>query len=488
MPSISRIEESATLPSPHLPFCIGTQRKPSMKKQGIMVATPRRKATIIELPKITKPMGDVLAQLTAALGVDRRIVASDEQIAEAWQRLPRLIRRIPRELRDEKVVRACIAVASGLFDAAINYIWNAAILELRQKVRRFGLHVVPQILDNSAFDEHSLIDLKDSELLDLCLRLNLITDQDFFFLDQCRSTRNSYSVAHPSGGDIDEDELLSFISRCQKHALSSTQNPRGVDTRQLLDALKASRFNKTQRDEWVDRIRATFDAQRELIIGMLHGIYCDPSAGGEPRGNALSLCQSFNAEFTPSTQSMLVDRHQDYNAKGDKKRFDASRQFFVKLGIVSLLGDAEVHRLVTSASQKLLGVHNDWNNFYNEPPFAERLQEITRDVAVPESAQTALVEAVVTCGVGNRYGVSHAALPSYYAIVKSFSPKEIGIMLSLTRRATIVSERIKSSTRCAKRFAVLVGLLEESNVPTSVRADYMRWEETSQVTIDFGIE
>ena len=86
-------------------------------------------------------------------------------------------------------MKVCIAIASGLFDSAINYVWNAAIVELRQKVRQFGLHVVPQILDDKSFDENSLLDLKDIELLDLCLKLNLITDENFFFLDQMSSDK-----------------------------------------------------------------------------------------------------------------------------------------------------------------------------------------------------------------------------------------------------------------------------------------------------------
>lgn len=89
--------------------------------------------------------------------------------------------------------------------------------------------------------------------------------------------------------------------------------------------------------------------------------------------------------------------------------------------------------MITSATRHLLRVHNDWNNFYNEPPFADRLEEITRDMAVPETARTAFVEAVVTCGVGNTYGVYNAAMPSYRAMVRSFSPREIGIMLRLPK-------------------------------------------------------
>ncbi|WP_352887465.1 hypothetical protein [Mesorhizobium sp. M0862] len=100
-------------------------------------------------------------------------------------------------MRDDRIVKMCVAVASGLFDAAINYVWNAAVVELRDKVRRFGINVVPQILDDKSFDEDTLLDLKEAELLDLCRKLNLIGDDDFFFLDQCRATRNSFSILAP---------------------------------------------------------------------------------------------------------------------------------------------------------------------------------------------------------------------------------------------------------------------------------------------------
>lgn len=447
-----------------------------MPKRDVVTHGAMKRPKELTLPAADRLTGGMLDQVTAALGVERNVIALDDQIQEAWSRLPRLILRIPPELRDEKIVKACIAVASGLFDAAINYVWNAAVVELREKVRRFGLQVIPQILDDKSFDEARLLDLKDAELLELCLKLNLITDQDYFFLDQCRATRNSYSVAHPSNGSVDEDEVVNFISRCQKHALSSTQNPKGVDTKKLLSAINAHRFKKGQLEQWEDRLRATYEAQRELIFGMLHGVYCDPDAGEEARVNSRALCARFRDELTPATQSALVDRHQEYKARGDEKRHAASLLYFQKLDLVSLLGEPEIHTMVTSACKNLLRVHNDWNNFHNEPPFAERLAEVTRNIAVPDSAQGVYVEAVVTCGVGNVYGVSNAALPIYRAMVRSFSPKEIKIMLGLPdRHTTTAGTRIATSKKCARRFGELVQVLAKSSVPTSSRSEYKKW-------------
>ena len=139
------------------------------------------KAALPEVAELSEPL---LTEITAAFGLDRDVIADEESIEHAWQQLPRQLSKIPIDLRDERLVRMCVAVASGLFDAAINYVWNATIVELRQKVRRFGLAVIPQLLDDSSFDEGRLLGLKDAELLDLCRKLNLIGEDDFFFLNQ----------------------------------------------------------------------------------------------------------------------------------------------------------------------------------------------------------------------------------------------------------------------------------------------------------------
>ncbi|WP_306026540.1 hypothetical protein [Oceaniradius stylonematis] len=438
------------------------------------------KSTAVAVKKVSMP--DVLAssesmivKVTDALGLPRDILPSDDQIRHAWDQLPRLLTSIPPERRDERLVKMCVAVSCGLFDAGINYVWNAAVLELRNKVRHFGIEIIPQVLDKSNFDESTLVDLKDSELLDLCLKLNLIGDDDFFFLDQCRATRNNFSAAHPADGAIDEYEFINFVNRCRKHALVSQKNPKGVDVRKLITALKAGRFTKDQRDEWLRRIEETFDAQRELIFPMLHGIYCDPAAGEEARNNALTICEKLAKSFSPKARSALIDQHQDYKAKGEDKRASASSLFFEKIGLLGLLGEAEVHGAITKACQKLLTVHNGFDNFYNEPPFAERLAALSEKNSVPNTAQAVFVEAVITCGIGNQYGVSHAAMPSYRQMVRSFSPAEIQIMFQLTKGTGTIAARLKNYEKCRTKFKSLVGELSPKSVPTAVKADFGKW-------------
>jgi hypothetical protein len=429
----------------------------------------------IALPDITSITAPMLGELTKALGVGRNILPTDDQISHVWSNLPRLIEKIPPEHRNETLVRMCVAVASGLFDSAINYAWNAAVVELRNKVRRFGLPVVPQVIDKD-FDEAALIDLKDAELLNLCLKLNLITEDAFFLLDQNRDIRNNFSAAHPTMGTLDEYEFLNFLSRCGNHALTNEKNPRGVDIKAFIAAIKASVFSSEQLQTWQTRLSDTFDAQREALFGMVHGIYCDPSSGEEARVNSLSVCEPFQSTLSPKSKSELIDRHQEYKAKGDQKRSKASSLFFENLGLLALLGDSELHAIFTTASANLLSVHNGMNNFYNEPPFAQRLAEISSQNQIPESAQYSVVEAVTTCATGNPWGVSNSAVPSYEKMIQSFSPSEVVLMLNFgSLPVTVVGNRIKSNAACRKRYARLATLVSSSSVPTQSRSQYDFW-------------
>jgi hypothetical protein len=431
--------------------------------------------TEIKLPAITERTIPALESLTRALNVPRDILASDDEIEAAWVNMPRVLKKIPPQLRTEGLARMCVAVASGLFDSAINYAWNSAIIELRHKVRRFGLNVVRQVVGKTDFDEQALLDLKDAELLDLCLKLNLITEDGYFFLDQCRDIRNNFSAAHPAVGKIDDNEFLAFVNRCAKYALGDEKNPVGVDIQAFVAAIKESRFTKDQRNQWVERLKRTHEAQRELLFGTLHGIYSDPASSQEARLNALSVSRQFANEFTPTVQSELIDRHQEYLAKGDTVRHTASQQFFEKLDLLALLSEGERHALISNACKKLFGVHQAFDNFYNEPPFAERLSHLASQGAVPATVKPELVETIVTCAVGNPYGISRAAYSHYEKAIESFTPAEIDMMLSLPKSKTIVGNRIRTHHRCKVAFKNLVSLIEPSSVPTRAKKVYADW-------------
>jgi hypothetical protein len=426
----------------------------------------------IALPLVSVATDEFVTSLTVALGVPREILASSEEIGIAWVQLPVLLNKIPANLRGPLLARMCVAVSVGLTDAAINYAWNTAIIELREKIRRFGVNVVPQIT-SKPFDEDKLTDLQDSEILSLCLELNLITEEGFFMLDQCRDIRNNFSAAHPTIGQVDAYEFINFLNRCAKFALSDLVNPKGVNTKAFILAIKGPKFEAIQKIEWSERLSATHDAQRDSLLLTLHGIYCDGSVSEEARLNALGLSEIFAPAFSAAIKSELIERHSVYRQNGDAARHTASQRFFGLLGLLDLLDDAEKHSLIVNASKRLMGVHQAYNNFYNEPPFAQRLAELTADVAVPVTAREEFVQTVVACAIGNPYGVSRDAVPYYEKMAKAFTPGELEtIFVLLHRLNTLVPIRIKAFGPCRARLKALLQLIDPQSIPIKYKIEY----------------
>jgi hypothetical protein len=274
---------------------------------------------------------------------------------------------------------------------------------------------------------------------------------------------------------LDEDEVVSFINRVSRYALNEEKNPQAVDIQELVKSVNAGGFSDEQYRVWCERIVDTYEAQRETVIGMLHGIYCDPDKGEDVRVNAITICRHLKEKFTPRINSLLINRHQNYQAKGETERHKASQLFFEGLGLLTLLSETERHAMISQACKSLLSVHDAFYNFYNEPPFAERLMNLTSERAVPATAQAEFVEAVVTCGVGNQYGISRAAEGYYVQMIQGFSPREIQIMLELPESKAIVSRRMKSSNRCKTQFIFLVQQLKAESIPTSLKSLYEKW-------------
>ena len=424
-------------------------------------------------PALPQQMFSDIASLTSALGIPRDVLAPDEEIAYAWQDLPRELRAIPPQLRGELIARMCVAVRAGLFDGAINYAWNATVLHLRQRMRDFGLPVMSQILQRR-FEEDDLVDLQDNETISLCLKLNLITEDGYFFLDQCRGTRNNFSAAHPAIGKINDREFITFLNRCVRYALLDESPLIGVDFSAFITAIKGSRFTEGQCDAWVARLDGTHEPQRQLLFGTLHGIYCDPASPEPSRLNSLDLCSAYHPKFTEATKSDLIDRHSDYLAEGDIQRHSASQQFFEKLGLLALLNEAERHSVISAAVRRLWNIHLGMNNFYNEPPFAERLMNLSEVDPIPETIQEQFVHTVVGCFIGNGYGVSNHAVPFYEAMIQGFSPREVAALISANQSNSIVSQRIKSNPSCRRRFGEALRLVDTRSVQPSLRTAYHR--------------
>lgn len=425
----------------------------------------------ISLPDTLNTTLEVIQDITDSLKVPRDVLASDDEIMYAWRDLPREIMRIPPELRNELTVRMCIATSVGLFDSALNYIWNSVIISLRKKIENFGFSFVGQTL-NKKFEESDLNNLRDSELLDLCYKLKLLSEDGYFLLNQCRDIRNNFSSAHPSMARIDDRELIVFISRCCKYGIGDDYALKGIDVPGFLSSIKGRKLSSDEIDIWVQNLHETFSAQRTLLVPMLMGIYCDSESSETTRLNALRICSGISSLFDDSIKSQLIIQYNDYFVNGKKEKWNAAKIFFEKLNLINLLSTSDQHAIVKNACDNLLNAHNGFNNFYNEPPFAERLYELSKKNSIPETVQSEYVYAVLMGYVGNGYGVSNAAVKYYKSMIENFSPREIGYMIDLLKSKTLFSYKVNNFQSCKTRYLEALNIVDKESMSPKQLAAY----------------
>ena len=175
-------------------------------------------------------------------------------------------------------------------------------------------------------------------------------------------------------------------------------------------------------------------------------------------------------KFTAAIRAELVERHSNYVAQGDVQRRSASVQFFEKLGLLAILNESERHGVIAHAVSRLWTVHQGMNNFYNEPPFAERLMNVSRQGAIPDTVQEEYVYVVMGCRMGNGYGVSEAAIPYYNAMIQAFSPREISIAISIPDSNGLVGRQAAGPSRAGFKRALL--LIARASVPSGSQSKY----------------
>lgn len=131
---------------------------------------------------------------------------------------------IPTEIRREnlylsKFISAC---GVGLFDAALNYLWNETIVSLRKKVVNFDLEyflesVINDVERRKKFKSpEDLNKMEDWELIKGCQSTGILSDLGYKHLDYIRDMRNWVGASHPNQNQLTGLQLLSWLETCIK--------------------------------------------------------------------------------------------------------------------------------------------------------------------------------------------------------------------------------------------------------------------------------
>jgi hypothetical protein len=429
----------------------------------ITIITPKQLANRAEnlaqdlanyLTMLTLPTAGVLVKLTERRQVIDNMEAAIEPL-DAAKRSASLY-----------ISKFVAAAAAGLFDAALNYLWDETIRNLRSKVARFDLsYFFDTVLTDPAVrskfkDAADLEKLDDWQLVRGCRETGIISDIGFRHLDYVRDMRNFASAAHPNHNELTGLQLVAWLQTCIKEVLGREPEGPVVEVRKLLKSLRDEALSSKDVPPIAKAVEGLPPELARSLTRSCVGMFCDVALPANARKN-ISLVADAIWAVTPDDGRFEVGLKQaTLSANGEAARAKLAKEYLELVdGLTYLPADALAVEM-SGVLDTLSAAHDGWNNFHNEAAPARMLRAlIPASGAVPKAVLQRYVKTLTMCRIGNGWGVAWSAEATYDAMIATWSSDQARAFLSLVNDSDL-SSRLQLEG-CAKRFKEIAGTLSK---------------------------
>jgi hypothetical protein len=390
----------------------------SSRSKGLTVIDPR------DLAADTTVYTNYLAQV--GLPTDNIIATTEERSIVAGN-LPAFLNSLPtEEKREARYLSKFVgASAVGLFDAALSYVWNEVVINLRRKASVYGIDLffdaaVGGKNRESYKDESDLDGIKDSVLLDTCLKLELISDVVYRKLDHILTMRNEVAASHPNVESIGGFELMGWLQTCVKDVLQDRPSESAIKIRSLINNIKEriTVVDDHTRDRFAGELKNLSLPHVHNLLITFFGNFVSPDTDQILRKNIAIFAPYLWHHSEDRVKYRVGSIIDGYRTNLDEQRLKRGQEFLdVVDGKAFESLPARVVALQNLAGQ-LKDAHHGWDNFYNEPPFMrEILAYCKKSTDIPKELLPTLVPVVLSCRLGRGLsyhgGVSPAGRPLY---------------------------------------------------------------------------
>ena len=400
---------------------------------------------------------------------------------------------IPTEIRREnlylsKFISAC---GVGLFDAALNYLWNETIVSLRKKVVNFDLEyflesVINDVERRKKFKSpEDLNKMEDWELIKGCQSTGILSDFGYKHLDYIRDMRNWVGASHPNQNQLTGLQLLSWLETCIKEVLAKDPETPAIEVGKLLHNIR--NIDITNSKEHINR--AIEQSPKDILTSLLRtlfGMYTNPATSTQIRNNIKFILNKCWILSSDESKFECGIKYSKFASNGDEARKNLAHEF---ISFVNGLSFLPKDALIIELSEKidnLYRAHIGTNNFYNEPPHAKILSQYISDTGnILPNIRTKYVKTLIMCKIGNGYGSSWDAVPYYDSLIEKFTEEEIKEFVKLISDPEI-SSRV-SISNCAEKYKNLAEkFISKTNNQISLQALNTIKNQTNQQLYGLG--
>lgn len=390
------------------------------------------------------------------------VLVNNEQRYTVIDNFPKVIYGIAPDKRNNslylsKFIAAC---GAGLFDAALNFLWNETVVNLRWKA---SLNDIDYFYDSIVTDTRrrdklktvdDLVNIEEWELVKGCHLTGLLSDIGFKHLDYIRDMRNWASAAHPNQSQLTGFMLVSWLETCINEVIAKEPEPSALQVKRVLANIR----NASLDAEDLAHIKSAMENLPQDVIDSflrtIFGMYTNDNAAVQIKNNIKGIAQKCWDLSSETTKFSCGIRYQSFAANGERVRKDSANEFLTTVGGLPYLPSDSLAVEISIRVTNLYQAHFGWNNFHNEPAHASSLAAYISSAGnVPDSVRYEYVKTIVLCFLGNSYGVSNMALSYYQEMLGKFGEAEIKEFCKIIYDKDVIS-RLNLS-RCAAGYKEL---------------------------------
>lgn len=338
------------------------------------------------------------------------------------------------ELKAEQLARSpyiskmILAGAAGLFDAALSYLWDETITQLRDRVADFDVAYFFDLAEAdparraSLQTRDDLSKINDAALLAAANKIQLLSDVAHQQLTHINYMRNHASAAHPNVEKLTGLKLADWLQTCIREVMQLKTRPVVAEIGRLLHNVKAATLAETELKNAATFFCKLPPEQANNLANGLFGIYTPPTADPHVLDNVRLLWPELWPFISEDTRRELGVKLARFRANADKDRADRAKELLELVdGGAAYLPESDRLVEIQETLEDLKRAHQGTNNFYNEPPVARRLRDVVgRHGEVPELLTGPYVATLVDAFLTNNHGPAWNAEPYYIELIKRF--------------------------------------------------------------------
>lgn len=401
------------------------------------------------------------------LPVERVLVQVSERL-KVFNNAKDVIERISLEQRQRSIyVSKFIAAAGvGLFDAALNYLWDETIYELRRRVGQYDLAYFYDAAVGSTSDnrkklktEDDLIKIDDNALIKGSYEIGLISDLGFKHLERIRYMRNWASAAHPNQHQITGLQLIEMLETCIIEVIALPLSNIVTQIKLLLANIKTNIIDETTAKEIAIFFTNLSEEKASTLAEGFFGIYTQPDTTSQIRQNVRLLIPYLWNRLDEQTKYQFGVKYARFVANNDQDKKNLSREFLETVSGLSYIPDDIRAAEVLTAIENLLLAHRGNDNFHNELPFAQQLQRLTGETGrIPKGINNKYVLCLVEVFLTNGNGIAWNAEPTYLSLLEQLNAEQ-SLTAVLSFDSLNISSRLQHSL-CQKKFKELLEIIK----------------------------